>query len=128
MKVRCNNCMAVFDEEDITVDDNDKEHCPECGAEGYLMDLTDRRTYVHELKIAPSFLTSVKAGFKRAEFRKEDDRTFRVCDEIILKGYDAYFNRYTGDECRVTITHIMRHSDFEAIPEGWAILSIEVVE
>lgn len=127
MKVRCNWCMSIFDEEDIMVDAEDKEHCPKCGAEGYLMDLTDRRTYVHELDIAPSYLTGVKAGFKRALFLKEDDRRFNTVELIILKGYDAYFNRHTGDECTVTITDIMRHNDYETIPEGWAILSIEVV-
>ena len=39
MKVRCNYCMAVFDEEDIVVDAEDKEHCPECGETDYLMDM-----------------------------------------------------------------------------------------
>lgn len=126
MKVRCNHCMAIFDEEDITVDANDKEHCPECGAEGYLMDLTDRRIYVHELDTAPSYLTGVKAGFKRALFLKEVLK-FNVTEQIILRGYDAYRRRYTGDECIVTITDIMRHNDYETIPEGWAILSIEVI-
>ena len=41
MKVRCNNCMAVFDEEEIPVDEDGDEYCPECGTTGCLMDLTD---------------------------------------------------------------------------------------
>ena len=40
MKVRCNNCMEVFDEEKIVYDDEeDMEFCPECGEAGCLMDL-----------------------------------------------------------------------------------------
>ena len=39
MKVRCNNCMAIFDEEEIHVNEDDNEYCPECGATGCLMDL-----------------------------------------------------------------------------------------
>lgn len=39
-RVRCNQCMAEFDEEDILVDyAEDKEHCPACGETDYLMDM-----------------------------------------------------------------------------------------
>jgi hypothetical protein len=31
--------MSTFDEEDIVVDAEDKEHCPECGETDYLMDM-----------------------------------------------------------------------------------------
>lgn len=44
MKVRCNMCMNVFDEEDIITDlDTDKEQCPSCGKKGYLMDLENEQ-------------------------------------------------------------------------------------
>ena len=43
MKVRCNNCMAVFDEDDIPINDNDEEYCPECGETGYLMDMEENQ-------------------------------------------------------------------------------------
>jgi len=44
MKIRCNHCMAVFDEEDIVIDPtaetaSEMEHCPVCGRTGALMDL-----------------------------------------------------------------------------------------
>lgn len=41
MKVRCNNCMAIFDEDEIVYDVEDIELCPHCGESGCLMDLED---------------------------------------------------------------------------------------
>ena len=42
MKVRCNQCMKVFDEDKIVYDgEEDMEFCPECGESDYLMDLPD---------------------------------------------------------------------------------------
>ena len=46
MKVRCNECMREFDEEDIVVDlnapnDLEMEHCPFCGRTGALMDMEE---------------------------------------------------------------------------------------
>lgn len=50
-KVRCNNCMSVFEEEEIVCNEDDKEYCPICGKDGCLMDLEideendERKTY-----------------------------------------------------------------------------------
>ena len=42
MKVRCNNCMEVFDEKEIIYnEDLDREFCPYCGKAGCLMDLLE---------------------------------------------------------------------------------------
>lgn len=42
-KVRCNNCMKEFDEEEIVFDDGlNAEYCPYCGESGCLMDLEDK--------------------------------------------------------------------------------------
>ena len=42
-KVRCNNCMKEFDEEEIVFDDGlNAECCPYCGEGGCLMDLEDK--------------------------------------------------------------------------------------
>ena len=41
-KVRCNNCMKEFFENEIVYNEaEDKEYCPYCGKSGYLMDLTE---------------------------------------------------------------------------------------
>lgn len=40
MKVRCNNCMKVFDESKLIYDgDENMEFCPYCGEGGCFMDL-----------------------------------------------------------------------------------------
>lgn len=42
MKVRCNQCMNVFDEDKIVYDgETDTEYCCKCGESGCLMDLHD---------------------------------------------------------------------------------------
>ena len=47
MKVRCNQCMKVFDEERIVYDgEDDIEYCPECGEGGCLMDIAETRYHV----------------------------------------------------------------------------------
>lgn len=47
MKVRCNHCMKVFDEEKIVYDgEDDMEYCPECGESGFLMDMVDIRYHI----------------------------------------------------------------------------------
>ena len=41
-KVRCNNCMKMFEEDKIIYDgEEDTEYCPYCGEGGCLMDLED---------------------------------------------------------------------------------------
>ena len=42
MIVRCNWCMAVFDEEEIIVV-GETEHCPKCKIEGCLMDMENEK-------------------------------------------------------------------------------------
>jgi len=39
-KIRCNWCYWIGEEEDLIIT-NDIEHCPQCGEEGYLMDMED---------------------------------------------------------------------------------------
>lgn len=39
-KVRCNQCLEIFDEEEIVYDgDEDEEYCPKCGESGCLMNI-----------------------------------------------------------------------------------------
>lgn len=41
-KVKCNNCDNVFNEEEIVYKREEyKEFCPNCGKNGYLMDIED---------------------------------------------------------------------------------------
>lgn len=74
---------------------------------------------LHELKIEERFLNEVLRGEKRAEFRK-NDRGFQAGDYLLLKADDDY----TG---LVRVTHILHDFDFKELPEGYCILSIELI-
>lgn len=51
MKVRCNNCMEVFDEKELVYDgDEDMEFCPYCEKGGCIMDLS-KDEFPEEYKI-----------------------------------------------------------------------------
>lgn len=71
MKVRCNNCMKVFDEKTIIYDgDWDQEFCPHCGESGCLMDLKETN---HTIEIPTSF-GIVYIEKWEPECREEEDR------------------------------------------------------
>ena len=62
MKVRCNNCMAVFDEPEIIYSKkSNTEACPHCGKIGCLMDLTDEEAQSDE-KDSTSLLPTLTAS------------------------------------------------------------------
>ncbi|MDY0236858.1 MAG: DUF3850 domain-containing protein [Gudongella sp.] len=79
---------------------------------------------IHALKLSPIYYDAVQNGIKTCEFRKEDDKTFRVGDTIHLREFDA---DYTGRSCKVVVSHILRHEDFLPMPIGWALLSVRVL-
>lgn len=71
MKVRCNNCMKVFDEKTIIYDgDEDMEFCPHCGESGCLMDLKETN---HTIEIPTSFGTIYIEKWE-PECREEEER------------------------------------------------------
>lgn len=93
---------------------------------------------LHDLKISSLWFDAVKNGIKKCEIRRAD-RDYRVGDTLRLREVDANTGKdmsYADDnlcinlyfECLVTITHIITHDDFpEGVPEGYCVLSIEVV-
>lgn len=67
MKVRCNNCMAVFDEPEIIYNEkSNTEACPHCGKIGCLMDLTDEEAQSDENR-----LNELAAHFDSIESRRK---------------------------------------------------------
>ena len=49
-KVRCNNCMEIFEERKIIYDsEEDMEFCPCCGEGGCLIDLTEEEAEVEKV-------------------------------------------------------------------------------
>lgn len=45
VKVRCNNCMEIFDEKELVYNEDEcMEFCPYCGKGGCIMDLEEDGT------------------------------------------------------------------------------------
>lgn len=65
---------------------------------------------LHRLKLDEKYFAPIHSGAKKAEFRM-DDRDYRVGDYLLM------------EHLLVQVTHILRHEDFAAIPEGYCILS-----
>lgn len=77
----------------------------------------------HSLKIADEYFDAVSNGIKTCELRREDDRRFGVGDTLVLRR-----TTNPADVCDVAVTHILRHDDFEGVPEGWALMSVKLVD
>ncbi len=81
---------------------------------------------IHEKKIAPKFFDAIRDGTKKMEFRQEDDCVYLLGDIINLREWNG--ESYSGREIDVRVIHIVRHDDFQAVPKGWAILSIALIK
>ncbi len=97
---------------------------------------------VHELKSWPASFEALRAGHKRAEFRR-NDRDFASDDLLLLREYiptnmeagdvGAHVSSrgplppgYTGEEMVVQIKHVERYGQ-HGIPEGYVVLSVGLV-
>ena len=78
---------------------------------------------VHVVKSWPSSFQKVWDGKKRAEFRV-NDRAYKEADILVMQEWDRDTEQYTGRELVAIITCVNKETVF-AIPEGWAMLSIE---
>jgi hypothetical protein len=72
--------------------------------------------------MTPEAFRDVCAGHKKAESRRAD-RGFSPRDTVLLNEYDP-ITGYTGRSVLVRVTHVQKGF---AIPEGYVMLSIEVV-
>lgn len=93
------------------------------------------RSRIHELKTWPSEFREVRQGRKRFEFRL-NDRDFAVGDVLRLREWDPAYRqhryRFSADYTRsdpitCRVTHILHGGRF-GVPEGYCVMSIEVVE
>jgi len=73
---------------------------------------------IHELKILPQYFRHVVDMTKPFEVRREDDRTFQVGDELLLKEFvtKGYYEEtdeehYTGEICHRVITYKLKLAD-----------------
>lgn len=94
-KVRCNDCMKEFDEEEIVFDDDlNAECCPYCGGIGCLMDLEDKTEGVG------NSMSLELRGYKRYQlewmiehgYSLEDlmDKIAEIINEELTIGMNAY--------------------------------------
>ena len=78
-----------------------------------------------EKKIHPNFFQQIIDGDKKFEYRNEE-HLYDVGTIIVLREFNPV-SGYTGRSAIVSVTSKTSHSDFEAVPPGWCILSIKLL-
>jgi hypothetical protein len=80
---------------------------------------------VHELKCWPEPFEATIAGEKTFEIRKMD-RPFKKDDTLWLREWDPQTVRYSGRECRVTVTFIAMPGEWN-LPLDTCVMSIKPI-
>lgn len=114
MKVRCNDCMAVFDERYIVAHENgDDLICPCCGRGGVIMDVPEEEfpQYYYDMPVN----NATSAGVVTTEFYDDEiAKGIKVLlnDEIVamVDVYEAKEGEAEG-EARVLVYHKGDHCD-----------------
>jgi hypothetical protein len=94
------------------------------------LERTDQAMQVeHHLKCWPEFFEAIRAGKKRHDLRRSDDREFHVGDRLVLEEFDPQCNVYTGRTQAVCITYITSGElpcalSRDALDSNYCILSI----
>lgn len=82
---------------------------------------------IHDLKVQTRFWSDLW-NFKTTAQLRQDDRSYRVGDILLLREYNPQFG-YTGMSCKRRVTHILRHEDVPyGVRRGWCILSTSALE
>ena len=97
----------------------------------------------HDLKILPEYFEAILDGCKTDELRREDDRTFAVGDELVLREFvktdmdlfdiesswvPAGGGYYTGRSITVEVTYVLRDPVGRWLQPGVVALSLRKVE
>jgi ASC-1-like (ASCH) protein len=80
----------------------------------------------HELKTFPQYFAQIWSGRKTCEIRL-NDRGYAPDDILILKEFSC-IHGYSGIEIKARCTHVLTSDDFVGLTEGYAALSIKVLE
>lgn len=75
----------------------------------------------HELKSWPEYFQPVWVGVKTFEIR-QNDRQFKLYDEVVLQEYDHDEKDYTGREIEGYIVYL---TDFEQYA-GWVVFQLSL--
>lgn len=97
------------------------------------------RVEVHDLKSWPEYWKAIANGTKTAELR-QNDRNYHEGDILVLREWlpapnsekgisPAWGGEYTGKVVLAEVKHILIGSGVLplALPEGWVVMSIEVM-
>ena len=80
----------------------------------------------HALKTWPELFAAMADGSKTADVRK-NDRNYQVGDDLILQEFDPKERKYSGNELKTTITHVLKGGDF-GIGKHFAVLSFKRID
>ncbi len=75
-------------------------------------------TKTHELKIVPAYYEAVASGRKCFELRN-NDRDFKVGDQVLLREWYPETESYTGRQIRVTISYVL--TQMRGLYDGYCI-------
>ena len=81
----------------------------------------------HELKILHDYFMDIMFEGKNFEIRK-DDRDFHVGDKLILKEWNPYQSRYTGNYIEAKIDYVHHGNGEYGVAEGYCILALTDIE
>ncbi|WP_367269118.1 DUF3850 domain-containing protein [uncultured Chryseobacterium sp.] len=80
---------------------------------------------LHELKTHSEYFNAIAAGTKTFEIRK-DDQSFQKGDQLLLKDYNPFIQKYTGRILHRQVTYIIRGGNF-GIKKGYCIMALEKI-
>ena len=80
---------------------------------------------IHELKTWQPYFEQVKSGLKTFELR-ENDRDFKIGDELLLKEYSASHDEFTGNFCHRRVDFILHGGRF-GLEDGFCILGLSKI-
>jgi len=77
----------------------------------------------HELKTWTEHYQNVVRGLKPWEIRL-NDRNYQIGDTLVLKEYFPNLEKYSGEETKVEVIHILHGGNF-GIEKGYCIMTIK---
>lgn len=80
----------------------------------------------HELKTFTFYFDLIIEGIKPFEIRK-NDKNFQEGDQVLLRDWDRYGEKFTGRECLVQITCIVQGGQF-GIKTGYCVFGFRMLK
>ena len=94
MKIRCNDCMAVFDEQEIIVK-GEIEYCSRCGKSGCLMDMEDASESTSVFTDILTALAGYSAAVDTGAASHNDFTDFQKLEARIINAYQTGYFKHT---------------------------------